>query len=592
MRAPGASAGKLFRVVVIGALLGTIVVLPAHADRPVERPVTLRHNAPVSGEAVRPGFSIDYVGVIWDEHQQVLHDDHVAGEEPGEYGWVRFRYDGDWGPWVALIPDGADAPGQWTSGLVGGRDADAFQVHGLPDHARNARAVALNTTDGPVEVVGHIPAGARALTSCQTRAEWGADEHLMTWTPDFHPAQVMTVHHTATSNGDTDPEATVRAIYEYHAVDNGWGDIGYHYLVDQYGVVYEGRYSGTTSTPCEMGGTGADFAHEDATADADMVTAAHTGGNNSGNVGVALLGDFTYHPRHVNTPTDAALGSLTDVLAEFSHRHGIDPEAAVTYVNPVTFESRTVDAISGHRDWASTECPGDNLYALLPDLRNDVSAKVAAMASVPVVTITTPADGATLTGTVSVEASVTSDVTMDSVEFKVDGTSVGVDADGSGGWGIALDTTQFSDGAHQLSAVAVDTEGGTGTAAITVTVDNVADAQTTVFVVDLDAHTHGKGIWWDAHAVVQVADSSGQSLPDAWVYGEFTGDSIPPTAASCQIDLTRCELHLDGLDKRKVSTVSFTVTDVVDSAGPYDSTRNQDPDGDSSPPGTTIGIAP
>ena len=51
------------------------------------------------------------------------------------------------------------------------------------------------------------------------------------------------IHHTATSKID-DPEASVRAIYYYHAVSRGWGDIGYNYIVDQNGKVYEGRYGG------------------------------------------------------------------------------------------------------------------------------------------------------------------------------------------------------------------------------------------------------------------------------------------------------------------------------------------------------------
>ncbi len=86
---------------------------------------------------------------------------------------MRFRHAGVWSEWTPLQPDGADAPGQWSSGLVGGRDAEAFQVRGLPDHAGGARAVALNTTDGPTEVVDRVPAGPQALTRCQTRAEWG-----------------------------------------------------------------------------------------------------------------------------------------------------------------------------------------------------------------------------------------------------------------------------------------------------------------------------------------------------------------------------------------------------------------------------------
>src|SRR5919197_457383 len=76
-----------------------------------------------------------------------------------------------------------------------------------------------------------------------SRAEWGADESLMTWAPEFQVTQKLIIHHTATQNDDPDPTATIRSIYRYHAVMQGWGDIGYNFLVDEAGNVYEGRYS-------------------------------------------------------------------------------------------------------------------------------------------------------------------------------------------------------------------------------------------------------------------------------------------------------------------------------------------------------------
>ena len=185
-------------------------------------------------------------------------------------------------------------------------------------------------------------AGAIASPMCQSRTDWAADESLRfatdgteVWPPAHYPVQVATVHHTATKNNDSDPEATVRAIYRYHAVDNGWGDIGYQYLIDESGVVYEGRWSGTPSTSCEMGGGDAsDFAHEATDLNKDgvldeMTTAAHTGGANSGNLGLALLGEFTDHRRTGGEPKEAAVTALEDVLTELaappcagSHRRG------------------------------------------------------------------------------------------------------------------------------------------------------------------------------------------------------------------------------------------------------------------------------
>ncbi|MDP9019444.1 MAG: N-acetylmuramoyl-L-alanine amidase [Actinomycetota bacterium] len=358
-------------------------------------PETLADRRPVRAGPVEPGFPIDYVGVLW--ASPVGHDHGDDDREGDAHGAVRFRHDGVWGPWVPLIEDGAAGPGddqQWASGLVAGDDAEAFQVRGLPAAAARPQAVAINTTDGPPVRIGEAKGGtasALASANCRSRADWGADESLRfgadgteVWPPAHYPVQVATVHHTATKNDDSDPEATVRAIYRYHAVDNGWGDIGYHYLIDESGVVYEGRWSGSKSASCEMeGGDASDFAHETTDLDGDgvldeMTTAAHTGGANSGNVGLALLGEFTDHPRTGGDPKAAAVTALEDVLSELGQRHGLDPTGEVAYVNPVNGDQRLVDTISGHRDWTATECPGDNLFGQLPTIRTNVAAKMAA----------------------------------------------------------------------------------------------------------------------------------------------------------------------------------------------------------------------
>lgn len=354
-------------------------------------PETMRHRAPVDAAPVEPGFPIDYVGVMWDEPASGAagHEHDAAGIE--DHGAIRFRSaDGEWGPWRPLIEDGADDPGHWASGLVAGDDAEAYQIRGVPDRAVEPRAVALNTTDGPMRDAGQRPAGAAALDEdCVSRAEWGADEDLRADDEQFvfRDPQVATVHHTATDNDDDDPEATVRAIYEYHTQDRGWDDIGYNYLIDEDGRLYEGRWSGEDSQPCGADGDGTDFAHHPDTD--EWVRGAHVGGYNSGNIGVALLGEFTTHPVWGGEPTEPAIDALEGVLAHLMERHGLDPQGTVDYDNGVN-QQDDVDTISGHRDWSSTECPGENLYDQLPDIR----AAVAERTDAPSVTILEPEDGA------------------------------------------------------------------------------------------------------------------------------------------------------------------------------------------------------
>ncbi len=369
--------GRLARVLG-GALIASMlmVLTPTWAAQEVRVPETLSYRAPATAGPVVPGFPIDHVGVLWDDpgHRSDAHASHGA---------VRFRLDGAWGEWIPLVKDGAPGKGLWASGLVAGDGAQAFQVRGIPAGAGSPRTVAFNTSDGPLRATGVRVGGAAAIPRCVSRAEWGADETLRERvSPDFAPAQVMTLHHTATSNNDDDPAGTVRAIYAYHTVDNGWRDIGYHYLISEDGTVFEGRWSGqlgqtaaddTYSQACANGGTGADFAHESTDDDAALAQGAHAGGYNTGNAGVALLGSFADGGQYDGEPTQAAVAAAEGVLAEFAGRHGIDPLGTVDYVNTVN-EKPGVHAISGHRDYNATECPGDNLYTLLPLIRSNVAA--------------------------------------------------------------------------------------------------------------------------------------------------------------------------------------------------------------------------
>ena len=317
-------------------------------------PETLSARARLDGRPVDPSFPIDVVGVLWE-----------GGGDDGS-GAVRFRHDGRWGAWRPLGEDGVDVPGQFASALVPGGDADAYQVRVPPGRSRPV-AVAINTTDGPRRSSSRLrPAAAGAATAVVPRSGWGADESLRfdasgreLFPPTYHAAQKLTVHHTDTRNADPDPAATIRAIYRYHAVDRGFGDIGYHYLLAEDGRVFEGRWSGADGDP----------AHDAA---GQVVTAAHVGGWNSGNVGVAVLGTLT-----TQGPTAAARGSLESLLADLAGRHRIDPQGSGTYTNPVNGATWSGPNVPGHRDFAATECPGGALYAQLPAVRSAVAARLA-----------------------------------------------------------------------------------------------------------------------------------------------------------------------------------------------------------------------
>src|SRR3954469_2530195 len=186
------------------------------------------------------------------------------------------------------------------------------------------------------------------------------------WPPEFHPIQKLIVHHTAGRNADPDPAATVRAIYYYDTVTQGWGDMGYNFLIDESGRIYEGRYSRTYAAG-EMP-TGED-------ASGNGVTGAHVQGYNSGTAGIALLGTLTNQDA-----TPAARAALEKLLAWKAERHGIDPLGSSVYVNPVNGTQKTFANIAGHRDLAATECPGGTFYATFPQLRQSISQRITGTA--------------------------------------------------------------------------------------------------------------------------------------------------------------------------------------------------------------------
>lgn len=193
--------------------------------------------------------------------------------------------------------------------------------------------------------------------TARSRSDWGCPdgEAAPLWTPAYTTVTHAVVHHTAGSNSVPDWEAEVRSIWYFHTYSNGWGDIGYNYLIDPNGVIYEGR----------AGGPGA--------------IGAHFSCRNTNTAGIALLGTFTSE-----LPSAAALDSLKRLLAELCAGNRIDP-ASFAYHVP---SALNVPTIIGHRDGnaspltcSRTECPGSALYALLPAIRSDVAALRASMPS-------------------------------------------------------------------------------------------------------------------------------------------------------------------------------------------------------------------
>ena len=296
-----------------------------------------------------PGFRVHHLGVSWTGPETGRHASGCGTPTAGGAG----------DPLTAT--DSADRDRRRTLLYVG--DAEAYEF--VPGRRRRRECGCTPSTPStarPPRPSTDRVRGWNGLTYL-SRGGWGADESLR-FEPDgtekfptaFFDVQTLTVHHTVSANADPDPAATVRAIYFFQCITEDFGDIGYHLLIDQAGTVYEGRYSGPDRLPV--------FGPRRVGPRPSMVNGAHIAGFNAGNIGVALLGDLTS-----TGPTAAARQALVTVLAALATVTRLKPLGTTDYVNPISGATRTVSTISGHRDWAPTECPGNTFYPQLPQLR-------------------------------------------------------------------------------------------------------------------------------------------------------------------------------------------------------------------------------
>jgi flagellar hook assembly protein FlgD len=268
-------------------------------------------------------------------------------------GTVAFRTRADGGHWSAWQTADTDVSQRgWRLGnldWVGTADGIRFRTRG-----RVTRLRAYYVWSPPERLLARQLLIANAPPIIP-RLSWGANESIRRVPPQYADAIHFTVvHHTAGSNNYTRAQsaAIVRGIEIYHVEGNGWNDIGYNLLVDKYGQVFEGRYGGVDRP----------------------VIGAHSLGFNVGSVGVAVIGDYN----SVRLPA-AAKAALEQVLAWRLDLAHIDPLSTLLWPsggNPRFPKNVPVflRAISGHRDTGYTDCPGNALYAELPQIAKDVAA--------------------------------------------------------------------------------------------------------------------------------------------------------------------------------------------------------------------------
>ncbi|WP_338018110.1 FG-GAP-like repeat-containing protein [Streptomyces taklimakanensis] len=267
-----------------------------------------------------------------------------------------------------------------------------------------------------------------------SRAAWGADESMVEEPSAYLEDGIKAafVHHTTDANNYSCSQspAIVRAIMTYHVKSNGWNDLGYNFLVDKCGTVFEGRHGGVDLP----------------------VYGAHTYGFNSYSTGIAVIGNYATD----GVPSATVTNAVARVAAWKLGQYGVDPAGRVTLTaaadTGVWEEGEQADlyTISGHRDGFATECPGQALYEELPEIRR-FAASPAASAAKPTAdvngdgmvdmaagTYRAAVDGMDMAGTVTVVPG-GPDGPVDSARKVLSQSSPGVpgDSEEGDGWGAA-----------------------------------------------------------------------------------------------------------------------------------------------------------
>ncbi len=200
----------------------------------------------------------------------------------------------------------------------------------------------------------HTADYARSNCSCEFPIICNRD----CWCPDGDCAPVQSplptipshiiVHHSAGFNTSDNFANVVAYYYDLHVNTNGWDDIGYNWLIDANGIIYEGR--------------------------GDAAQGAHFSCMNGNTTGICMIGNFME-----TTPTFLAMNSLESLMSWELCDKGLDP-TEVTWHEPSQLNLQT---ISGHRDGnpstssqscaSGTVCPGDMLYGVLDIVRNNIA---------------------------------------------------------------------------------------------------------------------------------------------------------------------------------------------------------------------------
>src|SRR5690554_3631688 len=188
-----------------------------------------------------------------------------------------------------------------------------------------------------------------------TRSQWcggsAACSQVNAWyNPTYINIGHIVIHHGASPNTYSSGQTVVRSYYNYHVNTLGWADIGYNYLIDKYGNLYQGRHNPNFPT--------------------SDVRGAHAGSANSSSIGVNFLGNLD-----VTIATTPQLNKLYDLLAWWFDYKALNPLGSAN-MQTQAYGVQYMERITCHRDINPTACPGNDMYARMPSIRQAVQAVI------------------------------------------------------------------------------------------------------------------------------------------------------------------------------------------------------------------------
>ena len=307
------------------------------------------------------------------------------GDDAPEILWRALGEGGEWSSWNLVEaldefegPDpgslegraASDGPQRWVSDAIWVGPATHLQVQVDGGELSDLNITVIDSAGLSESLVAKVkrtlgslgtPSTAEASDSqpnIRRRSDWGADEGCTKGTINYATPKAAVVHHTVTKSDYTRDEVPqqIRNMYHWHTScqgisGNGWNDIGYNFVIDRFGGIWEGRRGGIDKG----------------------VIGAHAGGWNTGTFGVAFMGNH-----NLVVPSQASLDAAAELVSWKFDLHGIDSGTSAT----TTLNSQRVPTLVGHNNVRGSytvnpsvlDCPGQYLYFRLSQIRDAVSA--------------------------------------------------------------------------------------------------------------------------------------------------------------------------------------------------------------------------